>query len=195
MKSDQPFLPGFLPPAPPAPEKTASRHTQRLYYAVRPDRSASDAATVVLDDLHLGISGSVKPENRHVSLILIHDGVDVPPGFEARACACARDVNAAPFVLTFDKVESFKSRERWCVVLTASRGIAGLYELQRKLIRQFSGNDRMGSFMPHMTLMYARNFVEKQPIAPISWTVRELLLLRSYPGSGRQDIVMRQSLR
>jgi 2'-5' RNA ligase len=53
----------------------------------------------------------------------------------------------------------------------------------------------MGSFMPHMTLMYARNFVEKQPIAPISWTVREFLLLRSYPGSGRQDIVMRQSLR
>lgn len=46
-----------------------------------------------------------------------------------------------------------------------------------------------------MTLLYARHFVEKQPVAPISWTVREFFLLHSHYGTGRQDVVMRQALR
>jgi 2'-5' RNA ligase len=144
--------------------------------------------------LRRAAGGGIARENLHVSLIPVFRGDAVPPGLEDAACARAREIDVRPFVLTFDKVESFKAGRRWCVVLACSRGIAGLYELQRKLIHRFSGEERMGSFMPHMTLMYARDFVEKRPVAPVSWTVREFLLLHSRYGTGRQEIVMRRAL-
>lgn len=188
-KKDEPFLPGLgLAPITPS-------GLHRIYFAVRPDGPAAEAAIRISSRLRGTAGGGIARENLHVSLTLVFRGDAVPPGLEDAACDRVQEIGVRPFVLTFDKVESFGSGQRWCVVLTGSRGIAGLYELQRKLISRFSGQERMGRFLPHMTLMYARHFVEKQPIAPVSWTVREFLLLHSHYGTGRQDVVMCQALR
>jgi 2'-5' RNA ligase len=188
-KKDEPFLPGL------GLAQTTPFGIHRLYFAVRPDGPAADAAMRISGRLRPATTGVITCENLHVSLNLVFRGDVVPPGLEVAACARVQEIGVGPFVLTFDKVESFPSKRRWCVVLTCSRGIAALYELQRKLIHRFSGQEKMGSFMPHMTLMYASRFIEKQPVAPISWTVREFLLLRSHYGTGRQAVVMRQALR
>ena len=41
------------------------------------------------------------------------------------------------------------------------------------------------SFTPHLTLLWADRCVEAYPIAPITWTVRDFVLVLSLPGQSR----------
>jgi 2'-5' RNA ligase len=46
-----------------------------------------------------------------------------------------------------------------------------------------------------MTLLYTDTFVERQAIAPVRWQVKEFLLIHSFVGEGRQEILGRWPLR
>jgi 2'-5' RNA ligase len=47
----------------------------------------------------------------------------------------------------------------------------------------------------HVTLLYDKRVVDEQPIEPISWTVREFVLVRSLHGQTRHTDVARWQLR
>jgi 2'-5' RNA ligase len=50
------------------------------------------------------------------------------------------------------------------------------------------------SFVPHVTLLYDGRRVPQQDVAPISWTVREFVLVRSRLGQGRHEPLARWPL-
>jgi RNA 2',3'-cyclic 3'-phosphodiesterase len=47
---------------------------------------------------------------------------------------------------------------------------------------------------PHVTLLYDKRVIDEQPIEPISWTVREFVLVRSLHGQSRHIDVARWQL-
>ena len=182
-------LPGFG-----APNRTGLRG-HGLYLAIRPDASACDAAMGVCARVRRKGDSRVKPENLHVSLLQLGSGSEIPQTVIEMACRRMLSIASPPVPLRFDKVESIERAQDWCVVLASSQGLGALYQLQCQLVREFSGKDWRGSHMPHMTLLYARRPVEKQPVAPICWTAQEFVLIHSYRGTGRQEIVARRPLR
>ncbi|RYE41204.1 MAG: hypothetical protein EOP21_08990 [Hyphomicrobiales bacterium] len=45
-----------------------------------------------------------------------------------------------------------------------------------------------GGFRPHVTLLYDNQLVAGREIAPVQWTVRDVVLVRSVVGQGRHVI-------
>jgi len=184
---DQPSLPGL------APAKRPPK--QGLYLAIRLDAAAANAAMAVSAGLYCAGDSIVARGNLHVSLLHLAEGDRISQATMDAASIPMLAIDSPPVMLKFDKVESISRRPGWCVMLTASQGMGALYGLQCKLMRVFTGAEWRGSFMPHVTLLYARECVDKHPIAPICWTAREFVLIHSHRGTGRQDVVMRQPLR
>jgi 2'-5' RNA ligase len=54
--------------------------------------------------------------------------------------------------------------------------------LGRSLVKIGFRRGAITDFTPHVTLLYDRRNVEEQPIEPISWTVREFVLIHSMQG-------------
>ena len=51
------------------------------------------------------------------------------------------------------------------------------------------------TFTPHITLSYDKHEVEEEAlIAPIKWTVREFVLIKSFIGKGRYEVLGRWPL-
>jgi 2'-5' RNA ligase len=46
-----------------------------------------------------------------------------------------------------------------------------------------------------MTLLYADKFVDKQPVEPVRWTARDFVLIQSFVGQGRHQVMARWPLR
>ena len=92
-----------------------------------------------------------------------------------------------PFEVSFDWTASFRGKhgsrpfvlvgDRGLQRLISFREMLGAAMLQRGLRRVANTN-----FTPHVTLLYDARSVEEYPIAPISWTVREFVLIRSQKG-------------
>ncbi len=108
-------------------------------------------------------------------------------------------MQAAPFGLGFDRVESFlrKSRNRPFVMRGSDDGLAAMHGFRDRL---GLGLQREGcvvdtQFTPHVTLLYDDMAVAPQPIEPIVWTVREFVLMHSLIGRGQHVPLSRWTLR
>jgi len=176
------------------------RHRRhRLHFAFRPDDSASDAAMKILSDLRrrLGATaGAVKRENLHVSLFPLWDGERMPPDLVEVAVGLVQAIDGRPFEFKFDTLMSISHQvDGHCAVLASRHDPFELYSLQRKFVSRFEGMVRAGSLTPHMTLLYADTGIERQAVEPVRWQAREFLLIHSFVGQGRQDILGRWPLR
>lgn len=193
---DQPYLPGMEPEPSIAPPRRFERH--RLYFAFRPDETASDAVIKIQAGVRrrTGAGGTaIKRENLHVSLFPLWAGEKLPPDIVEVASNLVQAIEGTPFEFKFDRLVSFPQRKGHCVMLTATHDPFELYSLQRKFVRRFEGMVRAGSLTPHMTLLYSNWFVEKQPVEPVRWRTQEFVLVHSLVGEARQEILGRWPLR
>ena len=160
----------------------------RLFLAAIPD--ADTAVRIhrlagVLKRAHQFNGRLIEPERLHVSLFFL--GGLPEQDIQAVCAAAAAEVRTEPFEVLFDRTASFRGkRGSRPFVLVGDHGLQRLVSFRRMLggTLMRSGLRRVANtnFMPHVTLLYDARAVEEYPIEPISWTVKEVVLIRSRRG-------------
>jgi len=141
-----------------------------------------------------GLKGKpFKNDRFHVSLYNLGTYETLPQDVVNAARAAAAVVDMPPFDVAFNHVMSFASGSRGRpLVVCGDEGLVGLRTLHRHLgaalrkngLKRFAARPE---FMPHVTLLYDRRSVLERSIEPISWTVREFVLVHSVRGKGRYE--------
>jgi len=169
--------------------------TDRLFFAVLPD--AETAGQIAETARHLrashGLAGKpFRPEHFHITLCHVEDGIGLRPGLVESVKACAAGVAMPAFRVSFDRAESFGNG---ALVLRGDDGTVGLDVLQQRLQDALDGQPHKARrFTPHVTVLRDRYRVPEQPIEPIEWTVRELVLVHSLLGRTTHRHLARWSL-
>ena len=136
-----------------------------------------------LDRLHVSLCGVRHPRDRTRELVPVADGI-------------VADLVIGEFDAMFDRALSFKNRSgNYPLVLTGGTGqILGLYRaLVGRLARAVGGNEH-ARIEPHVTMLYDPTMIMVQPVEPVRWTVRELVLIHSLRGETKHVILGRWPL-
>lgn len=176
--------------------------TDRLFFAVLPDAETALRIASLTDGLRSEIGLAGKPESAHrlhVTLYFLGDHAGLPPGLTANARQAGALADAAPFQATFDRAASFRGSRVHPFVLQGGDGVAALHRLHGLLGRAMAsvGLERYtrGTFTPHITLLRDTRLVPARPIAPVAWTVNEVVLVHSLIGRTEHRILDRWPLR
>lgn len=186
----------------PVPERRPTiRRDDRLYFAVLPDPAAARRIAALADTVraYYGLFGVPRPIGTlHVTLYGLG-------AFSEPAASLAREIAAEiafeAFAVTFDRFASFggKDRERrgteanprqHPLVLRCSDGAEHLTALRDgigRAIRRFGlpAVTRAG-FAPHVTMLYDPGRLPETTLRrPVTWVVRDFVLVRSFVGQAR----------
>lgn len=167
--------------------------TDSLFFALFPDLAVSGQIECFVQKLcaeNAVIGRPLATKRFHVSLHHLGNFRGLPPEAIVAAEQAASTVAVPPFELTFDHVLSFKSKnaDNKPLVLGIHQVPPTLTQLHRTLgiaLKQ-TGFDRTikTGFKPHLTLLYGDHQIV-QGIEPITWTVREFVLVHSLLGKTR----------
>lgn len=174
--------------------------SDRLFYALLPDvKSAGqivEFARRLRADHHP--KGALIPSERlHVTLAFLGDFAGLPKGIVSSALVAGEQLDETPFDVTFDRLQKF-GHDKQAVVLRGEDDAAGVNEFRRRLVEAIrrQGLKLAGppGFTAHMTLMYDDGPIVEEQVAPISWTAKEFVLVRSLIGKSRHEILGRWPL-
>jgi 2'-5' RNA ligase len=183
---------GFEPP-----------RTDRLFFAIQPDPRAAGRTEAIANALRdkCGLAGKpLTPKRLHVSLYHLGDYAGLPGDIIVKAGKAAAAVAEAPFGVAFDSALSF-SRKRGKLPLVLGGGdslmlLAGFHHaLGEAMARNGLGRFVPSGFTPHMTLLYDSRYVAARQIEPVTWTVREFVLIHSLLGRTKYVPLARFPLR
>lgn len=127
------------------------------------------------------------PELLHVTLLLLFDLSVAPPEWLPAIIQVMDDFAGNAFPLTFDRIENRKA-----VTLRARDPLVEARACQAALVRHLV--ERRAPLLlgttpvPHVTINYAGDRLGAQKIAPIGWTVEEVLLIESVVGKARHIV-------
>jgi 2'-5' RNA ligase len=106
-----------------------------------------------------------------------------------RAKLIGSRVEVPAFPATFDRLQGFNGAYGRAVVLTSSRPADGFLTLRKAVLAemQLAGMDVPPSleFSPHVSLAYQRTRIPTIPVKSVTWTVHELVLVRSFVGRSK----------
>jgi 2'-5' RNA ligase len=177
------------------PEAPPNRY--RLLLAIFPDAQATHLINDHQTDLSrkLGLTGKLRPRNiLHVTLHHIDDYPEMPEDEITLAInACTSALAGRPsFDVTFDHAKTFRGRPgNLPFVLVNPNGNPALMSLHQPLITELAKH-RLASrqdfqFVPHVTMLYDKHHVPEQPVLPVNWTVKEVMLILSHLGLTKYD--------
>ncbi len=180
-------LPGF--------EATPQLPAHRLFLAVKPDADTAQHIVRLIEQLRpvVGFKGkALRAERLHVTLHHVGDFVQLPPDDVVARVRAAADGLALPaFDASFNQVVSFHGRrDHRPFVLLGNEGVSELMAFQAALgdaLLHSGVPVPRGHFKPHITLLYDRGGFAPKSVAPITWTVREFVLIHSWLGKTRYD--------
>lgn len=182
--SQQASLPGFAPAV----------ATDRLFLAIFPDSDTAGqlADLAARECARHDLRGKPLPGDRfHVTLFHLGDWAGLRDDIVAAAMQAGARAKAAPFDVRFDRTGSFSGgREKLPFVLKAqSAGNAELRAFRTTLggLLREAGVEHgtANSFEPHVTLAYDARMIAAEAVTPISWRVREFVLVHSLLGKTR----------
>ncbi|HEY5336803.1 MAG TPA: 2'-5' RNA ligase family protein [Rhizomicrobium sp.] len=173
-----------------ARRKFGPSQKERIFFAALPDEKAAARIHVLAENLKAehGFTGNlILPEHLHVTLFHLGDWAALPEEIVNLASGAASQVDAPAFDVTFKRAESFRnSAGVYPFVLTGEKGAPqwrALHDALRiALTNAGLGGATRGEFLPHITLAYDPVRVKPLPIAPITWTVRDFVLIHSQLG-------------
>jgi len=147
-----------------------------------------------------GLNGRPLADRRlHVSLCNIGDYARLTNEAAAAIDEAMATITMPPFLVAFNEAQSFSGGHKQPVVLVGDDGVAGLMLLQRELVAALDktgiGRCKQRPYNPHVTLLYDERSIPDQPVAAISWVVREFVLVCSLQGQGRHVPLARWPLR
>ena len=174
-----------------------------LFFALLPDPDVAGEILALAKRLHfeLDLSGPLPaPERLPVSLTPVGAYENLPDKIATLASKAAGAVRAHPFEITCDHLISFVG-DQHPLVLTCDAPsnieVQNLYrQLNAALVKTGLPRVKKTAPFPHLTLLYGGRPVPRMPLdPPISWIVRELVLVNSHQGKGRHEHVASWPLR
>ena len=188
-------LPGF--------EATPQLPAHRLFLAIKPDVDTAERIARLIQQLRpvVGFKGkALRTERLHVTLHHLGDFVHLPPDdVVGRVRAAAAGLALPAFDATFNQVVSFHGRrDHRPFVMLGDEGVGGLMAFQAALgeaLQHAAVPVPRGHFKPHITLLYDRGGFAPKAVEPITWTVREFVLIHSWLGKTRYDELGRWALK
>lgn len=175
--------------------------TESVFVAILPDEATAVRIAHLaqrLRDKH-GLTGRPLATRRfHISLHYV--AARPPPSIVAKAREALAAVAMPPFRVALDRAQSLsgRERERKPLVLSGGDGVAGLVRLQHRLgsVMEQAGLGRWTGpgWLPHLTLLYDARRITEEAIDPVSWDVRDLVLVHSLPGPIRYNLLARWPL-
>ena len=150
----------------------------RLFFALRPPPAAADH--IARSWPWLAPAGRrVAVERLHLTLNLLGDWPRLPPGLIEALASVGDSIGIAPFRVVFDQLCGNGGH----VVLRPSEAVPALDALQRRLadalVPAGVGRWRGARFRPHVTLAYRDGAGLSEWTEPVSWTVRDFVLIES----------------
>jgi 2'-5' RNA ligase len=144
-----------------------------------------------------GFKGAlIGPERLHISLFVLGWWDDWAEETITKVDRAAAELKVLPFEVTLDRTMSFLNSQAF--VLVGGGGVDRLKAFHTLFGATMKRNHlpcpAHTIFTPHVTLLYDKRVVDEQPIEPISWTVREFVLVRSLHGQTRHIDVARWQL-
>lgn len=169
--------------------------TDRLFFGVFPPKPIRERIVELGEALKAreGLRGKVHQENRvHVTLFHFGDYVGLPNAIVEKAKAAAAALRFAPFETTFDRAESFSSQPRnRPFTLRGETGAVQLIAMRQALATEMMkvglAREARTGFTPHVTLLYDDKAVDAVAVEPVSWTVKDFVLVHSHLGQSRHD--------
>lgn len=184
--------------------ESATRPTDRLFFALLPDSETATAIAVLTQQLRaeLGLKAApLRREHLHVTLFFLGDFIGLPRGIVANAERAAATLAWSAFDVLFDRVLSFSGKQhRRPLVLCGQENedVRGLIEFQHELAitmnRAGIASAAHQNFVPHLTLLYDDQHVTRQTVASVRWTASEFVLVRSVLGQSRHETLGRWPL-
>jgi len=175
--------------------------TDRLFFGLFPDAATAGRIAEEAEALrrkHGLRSKAHSPDRFHVTLFHLGDFPGLPKDLVRSSMAAAEATRVAPFEATFDHATSFAGRpkNRPFILKGSDERLADLKACRAALGVSLAkaGVKTTPAFTPHVTLLYDDPIVEPDPIEPISWTVRELVLIRSHMGKSIHEPLGRWAL-
>jgi RNA 2',3'-cyclic 3'-phosphodiesterase len=168
----------------------------RLFWAAMPDSPTADSISEVMrrERAKHGLTGKALQTGRlHVTLYHVRDAFEpLPPELIESQIQRASNVVMPAFRAAFNRAQSFRNG---AFVLAGDDGVIGFDVLHQRLSDELDWQPRPARrYTPHMTLLYDRQRIEEQLIEPISWTVREMVLIESLVGQTTYRILARVPL-
>jgi RNA 2',3'-cyclic 3'-phosphodiesterase len=162
----------------------------RLFLGIFPDKAAQSAIEKVVRNLsrEYALHGSpLRASRYHVTVHHLGDYAGLSPDICAAALAAIARIGASALDITLDQAASFEARHLHPFVLRCAEAETNVHALWRDsrmhLANAGFSNWLQPDFTPHLTLLYdERLIVVPVPIEPISWRVREVVLVHSLLG-------------
>jgi 2'-5' RNA ligase len=184
-------------------ESTAS-HDINYFFALLPDAHATAAIVETEERLRRAhrLSGtSVGAQRLHLSLSPTGRPERLRQSLEASLVAAAGEVREQAFEVTLDTAMHFSARDNRCPFVLCVDGATAASALKlRKAIAEAQLHvglyvTGVSSFLPHVTLLYGHAIeMVRTALPPIRWMASEFVLVRSFFGQSRHEVVGRWAL-
>jgi RNA 2',3'-cyclic 3'-phosphodiesterase len=138
-----------------------------------------------------GMHGILRPiSHLHVTLLILGGTTDAPEAVVETIGHICKTVTSvtSPFEIKFNHVKSFRGNRGNLALVLANDdcGNDGVRNLRRLLntefLKYFPSPHSPPKFVPHLTLLYDKQELSPKPIEPVSWMVKEIVLVRSEVG-------------
>jgi len=157
-----------------------------MFFGVWPDAHAAESLRRLMARLRRdGVMPGrpVDTDRLHLTLHHLGDFADqIPPSLLPTAREVAATVRTEPFDVVFDRIGGTRGQ----FLLRASDRLAALRDFRRVLSNALAKAGLRRhiaiTFNPHVTLSYDFSDVSEMPIQPISWRVRDFVLIESLLG-------------
>jgi RNA 2',3'-cyclic 3'-phosphodiesterase len=188
------------------PSEALSRSSDKLFFGLRlPAENADQAYRIGQDvrDAHGLHCRSIGRDRLHLSLF----GFNSPRVVTQGVIDTLRWVGAAvvmpQFRIELNRTMSFGKKsdkqDRPFVLAGDDWTTSGIVMLRQQIIcaLRLAGSRAIisVSFNPHMTLFWGRHNLGEQPIEELGWTAQEFVLIHSYRGLGKHEVLGRWPLR
>ena len=173
--------------APPR-RKFGPSQKHRIFFAVLPDdeTAAEIHKRAEAFKKEYGFTANlILPEHLHVTLFHLGDWAALPDEIVTLASGAASQASAPTFAVSFPRAQSFRNRTGiFPFVLTGDKSQwLGLHTALADALKDAGlGGATRGDFEPHVTLTYDKVRVKPAAIAPVSWMVRDFVLIHSELG-------------
>lgn len=162
-----------------------------VFFGLMPDdatRTRMTEAVASLRERHDPQGRWLKPARYHLTLHFLGTFAELPEDRIAAAMHAADGLRSPRFELVLDRAGHFSGGVGWLGSAHIDPPLQQLWEeLRQALAREHVATKGHARFVPHVTVLRdARRPLPEEPITPIRWPVREVVLIDSVLGASNE---------